>query len=157
MGRRPDDGKRDEWMQRFRRRETSGLTVATFCEWEGVSVAAFYRWQKKLRAGKSGGRSTSGIALSIRSSPSLPRASFLPVRITQPGEARLASPCIEIRPPNGVRIFVPNSYENIIQRTLKTAHSLPPISAAKRPPATEACFLLCKSCEACFLQATCIH
>ena len=52
MGRRPDDGKRDEWMQRFRRRETSGLTVATFCEWEGVSVAAFYRWQKKLRAGE---------------------------------------------------------------------------------------------------------
>ncbi|MFN5622624.1 MAG: IS66 family insertion sequence element accessory protein TnpA [Planctomyces sp.] len=157
MGRRPDDGKRDEWMQRFRRRETSGLTVATFCEWEGVSVAAFYRWQKKLRAGESGGRSTAGIALPAKSSPSLTKASFLPVRITQPGEARLASPCIEIRPPNGVRIFVPNSYENIIQRTLKTAHSLPPISAAKRPPATEACFLLCKSFEACFLQTTCIH
>jgi hypothetical protein len=133
MGRRADDGKRDEWIQRFRRRKTFGLTV------------------------ESGGRSTAGIALPAKSSPSLTKASFLPVRITQPGEARLASPCIEIRPPNGVRIFVPNSYENIIQRTLKTAHSLPPISAAKRPPATEACFLLCKSCEACFLQATCIH
>ncbi len=54
MGRRADDGKRDEWIQRFRRRETSGLTVATFCEWESVSVAAFYSWQKKLRARSRG-------------------------------------------------------------------------------------------------------
>ncbi|MEY3226012.1 MAG: hypothetical protein RLZZ536_631 [Planctomycetota bacterium] len=107
MGRRADDGKRDEWIQRFRRRETSGLTVATFCEWEGVSVAAFYRWQKKLRAGESEGRSTAGIGLPAKSSPSLPKASFLPVRINQRGEARLASPCIEIRLANGVRIFVP--------------------------------------------------
>jgi len=37
-------GKRDEWIQQLRRRETSGLTVANnFCEREGVSVAAFYR------------------------------------------------------------------------------------------------------------------
>ena len=156
-GRRADDGKRDEWIQRFRRRETSGLTVATFCEWEGVSVAAFYRWQKKLRAGESGGRSSSGIALPAKSNPSFPKASFLPVRIAQPGEARLASPCIEIRLANGVRIFVPYSYANITQRTLKTAHPLQPISAAKRPPATEACFLPGSSFEACFLQTTCIH
>ena len=106
MGRRADDGKRDEWIQRFRRRETSGLTVATFCEWEGVSVAGFYSWQKKLRAWKSGGRSASGIAFPAKSSPSLPNASSLPVRIVQPGDARLAPPCIEIRLANGVRIFV---------------------------------------------------
>ncbi|MFN5973808.1 MAG: IS66 family insertion sequence element accessory protein TnpA [Planctomyces sp.] len=74
MGRRADDGKRDEWIQRFRRRKTPGLTVATFREWQGVSVAAFYRWQKKLRAGESGGRSTAGIALPAKSSPSLPKA-----------------------------------------------------------------------------------
>jgi hypothetical protein len=74
MGRRADDRNRDEWIQRFRRRKTSGLTVATFCEWQGVSVAAFYHCQKKLRAGKSGGRSTAGIALPVRSSPSLPKA-----------------------------------------------------------------------------------
>ena len=74
MGRRADDRKRNEWIQRFLRRETSGLTVATFCEWECVSVAAFYRWPKKLRAGESGGRSSSGIALPAESSPSLPKA-----------------------------------------------------------------------------------
>ncbi|GDX94300.1 hypothetical protein LBMAG46_43100 [Planctomycetia bacterium] len=106
MVRRAGEGERDAWIQRVRRRETSGLTVATFCEWEGVSVAAFYRWQKKLRAWKSGGRSASGIGLPAKSSPSLQKALFVSVRITQPGDARLALPCIEIRLANGVRIFV---------------------------------------------------
>ena len=121
MGRRAEDAKRDEWVQRFRRRETSGLTVATFCEWEGVSVAGFYSWQKKLRAWKSGGRSASGIALPAKSSPSFPKASFLPVRFTQPVEARLASPCIEIRLANGVRIFVPSTAANTIQAVVDSA------------------------------------
>ena len=128
MGRRADDGKRDEWIQRFRRRETSGLTVATFCEWGGVSVAAFYRCQKKLRAGESGGRSMAGIALPAWSSPTLPKASFLPARFTQPGEARLASPCIEIRLASGVRGFVPSTDANTIQAVVKTA------SAGSRAP-----------------------
>jgi hypothetical protein len=121
MGRRADDGKRNDWIQRLRRRETSGLTVATFCEWEGVSVAAFYSWQKKLGAGKSGGRSTSGIALPAKPTPSLPKASFLPVRIAQQGEARLPSPCIEIRLANGVRIFVPSTDANTIQAVVESA------------------------------------
>ena len=103
MGRRADDGKRDEWISRFRRRGTSGLTVATFCEWECVSVAAFYRWQKKLRAGD-------------------PKVGQRQAQLFQSGPVLR---CQE----------------------LETAHPLPPISAAKRPPATEACFLFCKSCE----------
>jgi hypothetical protein len=65
MGRRLDDGRRDGWTERFRRRETSGLTVAPFCEWEGLSVAPFYSWQKKLRVGKSGGGDSTFIATRI--------------------------------------------------------------------------------------------
>jgi hypothetical protein len=134
MGRRADDGKRNEWIQQLRRRETSGLTVATFCEWGGVSVAAFYRCQKKLRAGESGGRSMADIAPQARSPPSLTKASFPPVRITQPGEARLASQCIEIRLANGVRSFVPSTDANTIQAVVQTAHSLLPDSAGSRAP-----------------------
>ena len=86
-----------------------------------MSVAAFYSWQKKLGAGKSGGRSTSGIALPAKPTPSLPKASFLPVRIAQQGEARLASPCIEIRLANGARIFVPSTDANTIQAVVESA------------------------------------
>jgi hypothetical protein len=118
MGRRVDDGKRGE---RIERREKSGQTVAIPCEWEGVSVAAFYSWQKKLLVGESGGRSTAVIAPQITSMPSLPRASFLPVRITQPSPATSPSTCIEIRLANGVRIFVPSSDANTIQAVIETA------------------------------------
>ena len=44
MGRQIDWEKRREWEDRLARRVSSGLTVAEFCEWVGVSVAAFYQW-----------------------------------------------------------------------------------------------------------------
>ena len=37
------------WQARVRRFEVGGQTVAEFCQWEGVSAAAFYLWRKKLR------------------------------------------------------------------------------------------------------------
>ena len=52
-GRRADHGKHCEWSERIRQRQESGLTVADFCEWEGVSVASFYNWQKRVRGTKS--------------------------------------------------------------------------------------------------------
>ena len=38
------------WRDRLRRFESSELTVVAFCDWEGVSQAAFYVWRKKLQA-----------------------------------------------------------------------------------------------------------
>ena len=38
------------WRDRLRRFQSSDLTVAAFCDWEGVSQAAFYVWRKKLPA-----------------------------------------------------------------------------------------------------------
>ena len=37
------------WRVRVRRFDGCGQTVAEFCQWEGVSAAAFYLWRKKLR------------------------------------------------------------------------------------------------------------
>ena len=38
------------WRDRLRRFQSSDLTVAAFCDWEGVSQAAFYVWRNKLQA-----------------------------------------------------------------------------------------------------------
>ncbi len=38
------------WRDRLRRYQGTDLTVAAFCDWEGVSQAAFYVWRKKLQA-----------------------------------------------------------------------------------------------------------
>ena len=38
------------WRDRLGRFQSSDLTVAAFCDWEGVSQAAFYVWRKKLQS-----------------------------------------------------------------------------------------------------------
>jgi hypothetical protein len=48
---RPKDANRENtWRQRHQRQSASGLSVATFCERECISVAAFYAWKKRLAA-----------------------------------------------------------------------------------------------------------
>ncbi len=88
MGRQIDWGKRREWEQRLARRESSGLTVAEFCEWEGVSVAAFYQWRKKF-SGETSSCPTPTQHASAMSrdgdvlrSPLTSTAAFLPVHLT---------------------------------------------------------------------------
>src|SRR5689334_9463333 len=49
-GRRPDPATHHLWQQRLDRFRTSGLTVADFCEREGVSTASFYAWRRRLLA-----------------------------------------------------------------------------------------------------------
>ncbi len=39
------------WRSALRRRERSGLTVAAFCEQEGLTASAYYFWQRKMKAG----------------------------------------------------------------------------------------------------------
>jgi hypothetical protein len=48
-GRRPDPATHHHWQQRLDRFRTSGLTVAHFCEREGISSASFYAWRRRLR------------------------------------------------------------------------------------------------------------
>ena len=58
MGRQIDWEKRREWEDRLARRVSSGLTLAEFCEWEGVSVAAFYQWPLSISGGSVSVRAT---------------------------------------------------------------------------------------------------
>ena len=150
MGRQIDWGKRREWEQRLARRESSGLTVAEFCEWEGVSVAAFYQWRRKFSS-KSESRhwpphdvtSTSCDGDTLRS-PLTGRAAFLPVHLTasrtgsdsKTGDSRTggdsrgpawtaaASLHLEVQLPNDVRIIVPMSDINTLRDVLIAASEI---------------------------------
>lgn len=42
--------KRQEWTRRLMRFGNSQLSVARFCQREGVSTASFYQWQRRLRS-----------------------------------------------------------------------------------------------------------
>ena len=86
MGRAIDGVKGREWEERLRRYADSQLTVGEFCVWEGVSVAAFYVWRKKLASGQTRRRTTGSPATAEGASGSiglLSRESFLPVRVAE--------------------------------------------------------------------------
>lgn len=48
MGRQRDVVLWGEWRERLGRFEAWDSSVAEFCQWEGVSQAAFYVWRRKL-------------------------------------------------------------------------------------------------------------
>jgi hypothetical protein len=128
MGRRVVHGKHCEWSERIRRRRVSGLSVAEFCEWEGVSVASFYNWQKKLQGTISRKQSLELVTPEGRSAESLQKASFLPVHVMQTGAATLPSIRIEIHLPNGVRVFLPISDSETVENTISIASRLSPLN-----------------------------
>ena len=124
MGRLVDHGKHCEWAERIRRRRESGLTVAEFCEWEGVSVASFYNWQKKLRGTKSRRQSVELVTPEGRSQRSLQKASFLPVHVMQAGTTTAPATRIEIQLTNGVRVFIPISDFQTVENIIAVASRL---------------------------------
>ena len=50
MGRKQSSAVRELWWSRLRRFDSLDQTVAEFCQWEGLSIAAFYLWRKKLQS-----------------------------------------------------------------------------------------------------------
>jgi len=138
MGRAIDGAKGREWEERLRRYADSQLTVGQFCVWEGVSVAAFYVWRKKLGGGQRGRRTKGSAATAEGVSGSigpLSRESFLPVRVAERSlaTAGVTTPSantpvrtgrgdtvpattarIEVRLPNGVCILVPWTEPNAL-------------------------------------------
>jgi transposase len=81
-GRRPDLATRHRWQQRLEHFRRSGLTVADFCDREGLSVASFYAWKRRLAADPG--------------PEPVPR--FVPVRIVTPP----ASAPVELILPSGL-------------------------------------------------------
>ena len=74
MAGRGDAGKDAAWRRRLARFRRSGLTVARFCDGDGVSVGSFYYWRKKLEqtAWRRGPRSRPGAFRQIDVVPALP-------------------------------------------------------------------------------------
>src|SRR3954447_18504488 len=84
---RSRDAVRHTWAERLARFASAGLTTAQFCATEGVSVASFYLWKRRL-------------AGAVR--PAVPEISgqqagprLLPVRLTNP------APAVELALPSG--------------------------------------------------------
>lgn len=73
------------WRERLRRFRQSGVTVAEFCEDEGLSTASFYVWQRRLRGDGAAPRVPDRIGQAVPK-----QALFVPVAVRpMVGEVRI--------------------------------------------------------------------
>jgi hypothetical protein len=104
MARPSDPALAEQWTQRFERYATFSGPVAAFCQAEGVSVAAFYQWRRKLSraAAPTRGATRRGVASKPRA------AAFQPVQVV----AALASP-VTVRLGDAIAVELGSDAETI--------------------------------------------
>jgi hypothetical protein len=130
--------KVQEWVDRLTRRGESDGSVAQFCEAEGVSVASFYQWQRKLRdvavskdaktlaVGSAGGSSASR-ASDSGSGGTNRHAGFQGVDVTSAGGFTGAlgssAPAVTVCFPGGIQVRVADNLPAIqaVMRELMSA------------------------------------
>jgi len=93
MARTADPSRAAQWRKRVARFESLSLSVARFCQREGISVASFYYWRKKL-AEQSPAPGLSGRTVPLA-------AAFQPVTVVP------AAPALTVRLPGGAHLEVP--------------------------------------------------
>lgn len=94
-----EQSKRLVWRERLRRYERSELTVAEFCQREGVSVPSFYQWRRRLAKTSASPRQTA-----------MPRskAAFQQVLLS-------GSRVVAIELPNGVHVELPAEQSSLVR------------------------------------------
>jgi hypothetical protein len=99
MSRTPDLKRHALWRERIRRQVDSGLSIARFCAREGLSVAAFHSWKRRLRL----------IEFADHGPDSPAPATFLPVTV-RVAEPALGDPLLIVADlPNGIRLRIPTA------------------------------------------------
>jgi hypothetical protein len=104
--RRSREAVRQAWVERLARFAAAGLSPAPFCAAEGVSVASFYVWKRRLTA--PAGHDTT------------PAPRLLPVRLTS------AAAPVELVLPSGLVLRVPPEADPATLAALLRLLGLPP-------------------------------
>lgn len=129
MARSANSEKEAVWRKRLWRFGRSHLTVARFCQSEGVSAPTFYQWRKRLAA--CDGQGISAVTK--------PTGSFVPVRVMAAVAPPQAAPPVEIHLPNGARICLPSGDVVALRVGIQAAGELhrPTVASPRRSRAKE--------------------
>ena len=100
MGRQADPRKAVTRERRLARFGDSGLTVARFCDREGVSIATFHDWQRKLR--------DASVDETVWATPAAPVARFDPVEVVN-------RQAVTIRFASGAVMEIPEDREDLVK------------------------------------------
>jgi len=103
MGRQTDPRKAVAWERRLARFSDSGLTVGRFCDREGVSIATFHYWQRKLR--------NASVEETAWATPAASMARFDPVEVMSPR-------AVTIRFAGGAVMEIPEDREDLLKATI---------------------------------------
>ena len=133
MGRKRSSEAESAWRERLARHKKSGLTVAEFCQREGVSTATFYGWKRKLqvrrspRAKQAAGRRKAGSPRRRQdhSSATSPNVPFVQLPVSAPA----ASPWIEVVLAEGTLIRLPQQNLAALQTVLRSLNGTTPVLA----------------------------
>jgi len=124
MARKVNQVLRDEWRKRIQRQQQSGLTVAEFCQREGVSTATFYGWKRKLQTKRS--PQSKKVPARQKKGSRTPRhvessaiASNVPF-VQLPVSAPATSPWIEVVLAEGTVVRLPQQNLAALQTVLRT-------------------------------------
>jgi transposase len=118
MARSVDSVKRRLWEQRLRRFKQGYLTVAAFCQVEGVSVPSFYHWRKVLNRTAGDADIRSPATPSFGRSSAVGKQAFIPVEV-------IPATTIEIHLPNGARLMIPAGDGAALQAVVAAVGRLP--------------------------------
>ena len=110
MGRQSDPRKAAAWERRLGRFVESGLTVARFCDREGVSIATFHYWQRKLRDASTDAATWSPTTSSA--------ARFDPVEV-------VSRQGVTIRFAGGAVMEIPEDREDLVQAAVRALLGAP--------------------------------
>jgi hypothetical protein len=123
MARTADPQLHTLWRERLRRQVDSGLTIAQFCDQEGLSAATFHSWKRRLRLVELADTTPTPPApptfLPVTTpTPPAPPA-FLPVtvRLAEPAPTD-ASPIVADLP-NGIRLRIPTADARLACRIVR--------------------------------------
>lgn len=111
MGRRRDGSVQREWRDRLKRYRGGTWTVAAFCDVEGVSVASFYAWRRRLEVSASRTVSTRHEGQAASAHEPANRPLFVPVSMA------LSAEPVRIELSSGTVVCVPASAEEALVRT----------------------------------------
>jgi len=99
-----------QWRERLRRFDRSGLTVLEFCEFEKVSTSSFYAWRRRLAPDPMPG---------LPASRSAERPLFVPVAV------RSAVAGVQIELPGGAIVRIPPAAdEGLLRCCIRAAAEL---------------------------------
>ena len=110
-----DPARRGIWSERLRRYANSGLTIASFCERERVSVPSFYYWRRKLLG--PGDTAGGGKGRMSRVGRAPQKRDFVPIAIRN-------SAAVKMRLPNGAQLWLPAGDEALLSAAIAAAGRL---------------------------------